>query len=83
MSLNAIQNINISKSDFFPSLSVSGSIDSVQSTNKKNHSGTNLSDSSSNKETKKLLLEQKIFQGFAGTASLKSQSSSSVEQIFR
>ena len=65
------QNINISKSDFFPSLSVSGSIDSVQSTNKKNHSGTNLSDSSSNKETKKLLLEQKIFQGFQGYNTLK------------
>jgi outer membrane protein len=65
------QNINISKSDFFPSLSLSGSVDSVQSTNKTNHSGTSLPDSSSNKETKKLLLEQKIFQGFQGYNTLK------------
>ena len=50
------ENINISRSEFLPSISLSGDQSSTQSTNKTNQSGTNLKDSS---------LESKIEAGFS------------------
>ncbi len=65
------QNINISRSEFLPSISLSGDQSSSQSTNKKNQSGSNLSDSNLDTETKIFSIEQKLFQGFKGYNSLK------------
>ena len=65
------QNINISRSEFLPSISLSGDQSSSQSTNKTNHSGSNLSDSNLDTETTTVSIDQKIFQGFKGYNSLK------------
>ena len=65
------QNINISRSEFLPSISLSGDQTSSQSTNQINQSGSNLSDSNLDSETKTISIDQKIFQGFKGYNSLK------------
>ena len=65
------QNINISKSEFLPSLSVSGSQTSSQSTNRIDQSGANLSDTSRDTETTTISVDQKIFQGFKAYNDLK------------
>ena len=65
------QNINISKSEFLPSVSLSSDQTSSQSTNKTNQSGSKLNDSNLDTETKKLSIDQKLFQGFKGLNSLK------------
>ena len=65
------ENINISRSQFLPSLSVSGNQTSSQSTNRTNQSGANLSDTNLDSETKTVSVDQKIFQGFKGYNSLK------------
>ena len=65
------QNINISKSEFLPSISLSGNQSSSQSTNKTDHSGSSLSDSSVDTETTTISIDQKIFQGFKGFNSLR------------
>ena len=65
------QNINISRSEFLPSLSISGNQTSTQSTNKTDQSGVNLSDSNRDSETTSVSVDQKIFQGFKGFNSLK------------
>ena len=65
------ENINISRSEFLPSISLSGDQSSTQSTNKTNQSGTSLKDSSLDTETKKISVDQKVFQGFKGYNSFK------------
>ena len=65
------QNLNISRSEFLPSISLSGNQTSTQSTNKFNQSGSSLPDSSLDSETKSISVDQKIFQGFKGYNSLK------------
>ena len=60
------QNINISRSEFLPNISISGSVEGTTSSNRTNKSGANISDSSVNTETKKISVDQKIFQGFKG-----------------
>ncbi len=65
------QNINISRSEFLPSISLSGDQSSSQSTNKTNQSGSTLSDSNLDSETKTISVDQKIFQGFKGYNSFK------------
>ncbi len=65
------ENINISRSEFLPSISLSSDQTSSQSTNKTNHSGSSLADTSLDTETKKVSVDQKIFQGFKGYNSLK------------
>ena len=55
------QNINISKSKFLPNISVSGSVNSNQSTNRTNQAGKALSDTSSDEETKTFLVSKKYF----------------------
>ena len=51
---------------FLPSVTLSGDQTSTTSTNKTNQSGANSIDSNSDKETKKITVEQKIFSGFKG-----------------
>jgi outer membrane protein len=65
------ENINISRSEFLPSLSISGNQTSSQSSSKTNQTGESLSDSSRDSETKTVSVDQKIFQGFKGYNSLK------------
>ena len=70
--LKAIEeNVNISKSEFFPSLTLSGSQTSIQSSEITNQSGTKLGNTKRNTETKKFSVDQKIFQGFKGYNDLK------------
>ncbi len=65
------QNINISRSEFLPSVSLSSNQSSTQSTNKTDQSGSNLSDSNLDTETKTISIDQKLFQGFKGLNSFK------------
>ena len=65
------ENINISRSEFLPSISLSGDQSSSQSTNRTNQSGSSLSDTNLDTETKTISVDQKIFQGFKGYNSLK------------
>ena len=65
------QNINISRSEFLPSISISSDQSSSNSTNKVDHDGSNLSDSNLDTETKTISVDQKIFQGFKGLNLLK------------
>lgn len=65
------QDINISKSEFLPSLTIEGSQSSSQLTNRTDSSGTPLSDSNLDTQSKSINIEQKIFQGFQGYNSYK------------
>ena len=65
------EKINISMSEFLPSITLSGDISSTQSKNRTNKLGESLSDSSIDTETKTFSVDQKIFQGFSGLNSVK------------
>ena len=65
------ENVNISRSEFLPSVSVSGSQSSQQNSNRTNRAGTSLSDSSNTSEIQSVSVDQKIFQGFQGYNSIK------------
>ena len=65
------ENINISRSEFLPSISISGNQSSSNSTNKTDKDGSDLSDSSLDTETRTFSIDQKIFQGFKGLNLLK------------
>ena len=62
----AKQSKNISRSEFLPSIRLSGDQTSTTSTNRTNQSGANLADTNTDSETKKISVEQKIFSGFKG-----------------
>ena len=65
------QNINISKGEFLPSLTITGSKTSTKSTNIIDQDGSKLGETKRNTETKKVSVDQKIFQGFQGYNKLK------------
>ena len=65
------QNANISRSEFLPSVSLSGDQKSSQFSNKTDHSGSRKADTSLDTETTTVSINQKIFQGFKGYNSLK------------
>ena len=65
------QNLNISKSEFLPSITVSGSKSSEETTKLTNQDGSSASINDVNPETKSIKIEQKIFQGFGGIADYK------------
>ena len=58
------QSKNISRSEFLPSITLSGDQTSATSTNRTNQSGASLADSNSDSESKKISVDQKIFSGF-------------------
>jgi outer membrane protein len=58
------ENINISRSEFLPSISISGTQNSQQNSNRTNQAGGTLPNSSNNSEVQSVLIDQKIFQGF-------------------
>ena len=68
---SAKQSKNISRSEFLPSITLSGDQTSTSSTNRTNQSGSSLSDSNSDSESKKISIEQKIFSGFKGLNTFK------------
>ena len=65
------ENQNISRSEFLPSLTISGSQSSTETTEIINQSGTRSGDTKRNTETKKISVDQKLFQGFQGYNNLK------------
>ena len=65
------QNKNISRSEFLPSITLSGDQASTTSTNRTNQSGASLADTNSDSESTKISVEQKIFSGFKGLNTLK------------
>ena len=65
------ENINISRSEFLPSISVTGSQNSQQNSNRTNQAGATLPDNSNTAETQSVSIDQKIFQGFQGYNSIK------------
>ena len=68
---SAKQSKNISRSEFLPSITLSGDQKSITSTNRTNQSGVSLSDSNLDSESKKISVEQKIFSGFKGLNTFK------------
>ena len=65
------QDINISRGDFLPSVTLSGDAASQKDTNRKNQSGSSLQDTSSTPENRSILVEQQIFSGFSNYNNLK------------
>ncbi len=68
---SAKQNRNISRSEFLPSVTVSGDQTSTTSTNRTNQSGDRLNDTNLDTENTTISLEQKIFSGFKGVNTFK------------
>ena len=65
------ENVNISKSEFLPDISLSGSQSSQQNSNRTDQAGATLADNSNNTEIQSVSINQKIFQGFNGYNSIK------------
>ena len=65
------ENVNISRSEFLPSVSILGSQNSQQNSNRTNQAGATQSDNSNDTETQSVSVNQKIFQGFQGYNSIK------------
>ena len=71
-SLNATkQDVNISRGEFLPSVTITGNISSQEDTNRTNQSGETLTNLNSTPETRSVLVEQKIFSGFSNYNNLK------------
>ena len=68
---SAKQSKNISRSEFLPSVTISGNQTSTTSTNQTNQSGASVADSNLDSESKKISVEQKIFSGFKGFNTFK------------
>ena len=65
------QSKNISRSEFLPSITLSGDQTSTTSTNRTNQSGASLADNNSDSESTKITIDQKIFSGFKGLNTFK------------
>ncbi len=63
--------LNISRGDFLPSITLSGSKSSEDTSRLTNRDGTNATITDVNPESKSVKIEQKIFQGFGGVADFK------------
>ena len=68
---SAKQNKNISRSKFLPSITLSGDQTSTTSSNRTDQSGSSLADASSDSESMKISVEQKVFSGFKGLNTFK------------
>tara|TARA_B100002051_G_scaffold255987_1_gene272094 strand:- start:1149 stop:2441 length:1293 start_codon:yes stop_codon:yes gene_type:complete len=60
------ENINISKSEFLPNVTISGTLDSSQSINRTDQAGSSLADTNNDTSTQSVSVDQKIFKGFEG-----------------
>ena len=65
------QSRNISRSEFLPSITLSGDQTSSTTTNRIDKNGSNLSDTNLDTESKSISLEQTIFSGFKGLNTFK------------
>jgi Outer membrane protein len=65
------ENLNISKSEFLPSITLSSSKSQEETDKLTDRSGNNSAITNVNPKTKSILVEQKLFQGFAGVAGIK------------
>ena len=65
------QDVNISRADFLPSVTLSGDAASQKDTNRINQSGTSLQDTNATPENRSVLVEQQIFSGFSNYNNLK------------
>ena len=65
------ENINISRSEFLPNISVSETKSSQQNSGRTNQIGAKLPDTSSDTTTQSISVDQKIFQGFQGYNTIK------------
>ena len=65
------QDVNISKGEFLPSITLSGDIASQEDSNRTSQSGGKLADINSTPESKSILVEQKIFDGFGNYNTLQ------------
>ena len=68
---SAKQSKNISRSEFLPNITISGDQTSSTSSNRTNQSGSSLTDTNLDSESKKISIEQKIFSGFKGLNTFK------------
>ena len=68
---SAKQSKIISRSEFLPSVTISGEQSSSTSTNRQNQSGASLADTNLDTENKTITVEQKIFSGFKGLNTFK------------
>ena len=67
----SLEEVKISKSQFLPSVTLSGSKSQENTEKQTDSSGANSVFTDVNPKTQSIDIEQKLFQGFAGTASLK------------
>ena len=65
------QNINITRSEFLPSITLEGSQSSKETSKIVDQSGNTSGNTKRNTETKKISVDQKIFQGFQGFNNFK------------
>ena len=65
------QSQNISKSEFFPNLTISGNQTSTTSSNRINQNGASLADTNLDSENKTISIEQKLFSGLKGLNTFK------------
>ena len=65
------QDVNISRGDFLPSVTLSGDKATQKDYDRTDLSGTSLSDTNSTPESRSVLVEQKIFDGFGNYNNLK------------
>ena len=65
------ENINISRSEFLPSVSISETKSSQQTSNRTNQIGAVLSDINNDQTTQSISVDQKIFQGFQSYNTIK------------
>ena len=71
-SLNAVkQDVNISRGEFLPSITISGDISSQEDTARTDQVGDPLKDINNTPESQSVLIEQKIFDGFSNYNNLK------------
>ncbi len=68
---SAKQSKNISRSEFLPSITISGEQTSSTSSNRTDQSGSSLTDTNLDSESKKISIEQIIFSGFKGLNTFK------------
>ena len=59
------QDVNISRGDFLPSITLSGDASSQKDTNRIDQTGSSLQDTNSTPENRSVLVEQQIFSGFS------------------
>ncbi len=65
------QEVNISRGEFLPSITLSGDKATQKDTDRTNLSGISLQDTNSKPESRSVLVEQKIFEGFGNYNNLK------------